>query len=89
MKFIFELLGGVGSRISSKRSVMIWFVLLYTYLILLNAHTGKSPSATFQEQLFELLCLSIVVVFGEGAFQIWKMIKGKDTTLPPPPADPK
>lgn len=87
--FIIELLGGAGSRISSKRSVMIWFVLLFTYLIVLNAYTGKSPSSEFRTELFQLTVLSIVLVFGEIALKIYQAIRGKNIDLPPASPDPQ
>lgn len=82
--FLLELLGGAGSKISSKRSVMVFFVTLFAFLIIVNTFTGKTPSDEFRGELFQLTVLSIVLVFGEFAYRVYQAIKGNKSELPPP-----
>lgn len=88
MKFIINMLSGERGP-SSKRSVMVWLLLLFTYVILNNLHTGKSLSPMYSEQLFELLIIAIASVFGEKIVSVLQRIRGKDTPTAPvkPEAD--
>lgn len=63
--------------ISSKRSVMIFFVLLFAFTLIYNMITGKAPAAVYQEQLFELVIIMVSLVFGEKVVDAMKSIKGK------------
>lgn len=64
MKHFIELLSGANG-ISSKRSVMVWFVLLFSFVLIFNMATGKAPNPTLLDQLNELTIISIAAVFGE------------------------
>jgi hypothetical protein len=86
--FFLSMLSGEDG-ISSKRSVMIFFVLLFSFNVLWNLFTGKAPAPIYQEQVFELVVICLGVVFGEG---ILKMItdlrntkKTTNTTIVSPP----
>jgi hypothetical protein len=86
--FFLSMLSGEDG-ISSKRSVMIFFVLLFSFNVLWNLFTGKAPAPIYQEQVFELVVICLGVVFGEG---ILKMItdlrntkKTTSTTIVSPP----
>jgi hypothetical protein len=75
--------------ISSKRSVMVFFVVLFAFSVLWNLFTGKAPAPIYQEQVFELVIICLGTVFGEG---ILKMIadlrntkKTTSTTIVSPP----
>jgi hypothetical protein len=80
-QFILEMLSS-RETISSKRSAMWWFIFVFTGLLIYNAITGKSPSESFQLQLFEVLITLILLVFGEKALKAWQVIKGKKVDLP-------
>jgi hypothetical protein len=64
MKFLIEMLSG-SKGISSKRSAMVWCILLFTFLIIVNVYTGKHPDATFMDDLRELNRLLVGAVVGE------------------------
>lgn len=69
---------GIGS---SKRGVMIFFVLLFAFTVIYNLVTGKAPSQIYQEQLFELVIITLALVFGEKVMDGIKSMKGgKQTT---------
>lgn len=62
--FIMAMLSGERGP-SSKRGVMVWLLLLFTFIIIVNLFTGKQPVAMYSEQLFELLLVAMGIVFGE------------------------
>lgn len=66
--------------ISSKRSVMVFFVLLFAFNVIYNIITGKAPAPIYQEQVFELVIICLGTVFGEKILQLWAQIKGQKTT---------
>ena len=66
------MLSGSDGLISSKRSVMFLFALLFVGLVISNHITGKNIDDTFKQQLFYLLIWLIAMVFSE---QIPEMIK--------------
>lgn len=43
---------------------------------------GKAPSESFQSQLFEVLSMLILLVFGERALAAYQAIKGRKIDLP-------
>jgi preprotein translocase subunit SecG len=88
--FIVELLGGIGSRISSRRTSMVFFILLFAFCLILNIFTGKEPSQQFHDELFHLTVLSLVLVFGDIVLKVLAFFKGKqiDPPTPPTPGDP-
>lgn len=86
--FFISMLSGEDG-ISSKRSVMVFFVVLFAFCVMWNLFTGKAPAAIYQEQVFELVIICLGTVFGEG---ILKMIadlrntkKTTSTTIVSPP----
>jgi hypothetical protein len=88
--FFIQMLSGKGGNISSKRTVMVFFVLLYAYCLLVNVHTGKSPSPTFLDQLFQLVCLTLIAVVGEQLLNVLALLRGQKvntivTTVTPEP----
>lgn len=89
MKFIFEMLTGEAGRLSSKRGVMVWLLLLFTFVLLYNLVTGKALSPTYSDQLFQLLCLALMTVFGEKWIAAYFALKGKKQDDPKPAEPPK
>jgi hypothetical protein len=87
MKFIFELLGGIGSRISSRRTVMVWFVLLFSFEIVLNIFTGLKPADELRMELFQVLIVSLVLVFGDIVIKVIEFLRGKKIDIPPTEPD--
>lgn len=86
--FFISMLSGEDG-ISSKRSIMVFFVVLFAFNVLWNLFTGKAPAPIYQEQVFELVIICLGTVFGE---QIVKMIadfrntkKTTSTTIVSPP----
>lgn len=62
---------------SSKRGAMLWFILLFTGEVVVNiSSAGKLHlTDTLQTQLFELVIVSMGIVFGEPfakAYEQWK-----------------
>jgi hypothetical protein len=82
MKFIFSMLTGESGRISSKRGVMMILLTAFLVVVFTNLYTGKQLAQTYSEQLFEVLCLSLVLVFGEKILPYIATLRGKKT----PPA---
>lgn len=79
INFFLSMFRGSGNGISSKRVVLVWFVLLFTYLIILNAHTGRHVSDSLQTMLDEALKLALIAVFGEPAIAALGRKKGSVT----------
>ena len=81
--FFLSMLRGSGTGISSKRVVLIWAVILFSYLLILNAHTGKHVSDSLQTMLDEFLKFALIAVFGEPAMDALNRKKGavKETSL--------
>jgi hypothetical protein len=90
--FLLELLGGIGSRISSRRTVMVWFVLLFSFEVVLNIFTGLKPTDELRMELFQVLIISLVLVFGDVVIKVLEFLRGKklNITAPsdPPPTPP-
>lgn len=82
MRFLIQMLTGEAGRVSSKRGVMVFFVLLYSFTLLYNMFTGKAPAPIYQEQLFELVIISLVAVFGEKVLSAIPAVRGKKNELP-------
>lgn len=68
--------------VSSKRNVMVWFVLLWSYMAVYNQITGKAPALIYQEQLFELTLISIAAVFGEKVINAYQNRKNPQQQIP-------
>lgn len=66
------LSSGMTGLASSKRGAMAWFILLFTSCVIVNLSTGGRVhlSDTLQDQLFELVIISIGTVFGEPAIKL-------------------
>lgn len=90
--FLLELLGGIGSRISSRRTVMVWFVLLFSFEVVLNIFTGLKPTDELRMELFQVLIVSLVLVFGDIVIKVLDFLRGKKlnitapSDLPPAPS---
>lgn len=87
MKFFINMLTGEAGRVSSKRGVMVWLLLLFTFVCIYNLVTGKSLNALYADQLFELLVITIITVFGEKWLTAW--FAAKTNKLQAPDAEPK
>lgn len=66
--------------ISSKRSVMVFFVLLFAFCVIYNLITGKAPAPTYQDQVFELVIICFVGVFGEKILEYLIQLRGQKKT---------
>lgn len=75
--------------ISSKRSTMVFFVLLFAFCVLWNLFTGKAPAPIYQEQVFEIVVICLGLVFGEGVLKtiadLRNTKKTTSTTIVSPP----
>lgn len=69
--------------ISSKRSVMVFFVLLFAFNVIYNLITGKAPAPIYQEQVFELVIICLGTVFGEKILETVHAMKKKPDSEPP------
>jgi hypothetical protein len=85
--FISMLSGDTG--ISSKRSVMVFFVVLFAFTVVYNLITGKAPAPIYQEQTFELVIICLGTVFGEKLLESLAAARGQKktttTTIVSPP----
>ena len=89
-QFIMAMLSGERGP-SSKRGVMLLLLLLFMFLVLFDTFTGKHPQELYSDQVFELLLVSLGVVFGEKfitAFTVTRTQKSttKTTVVAPPVA---
>lgn len=84
-----ELLGGIGSRISSRRTVMVWFVLLFSFEVILNIFTGLKATDELRMELFQVLIVSLVLVFGDIVVKVLSFLQGKKIDLPTPTDPPQ
>jgi hypothetical protein len=66
--------------ISSKRSVMVFFVALFAFCVLWNLFTGKHPDEIYMEQVFELVIICLGTVFGEKILEYLTQLKGQKKT---------
>ena len=71
---------------SSKRGLMYILLILFILQHQVDTWTGKHPSPNFSDQLFELLCLAIIVVFGEKFLPVLMQLRGKKPDEPTKPA---
>lgn len=78
--FIVSLLSGKDGGISSKRSVMVFLLLLFAFCVLWNLFTGKAPNALYQDQVFEAFLITLAAVLGDKALDVIPTIRGKKTT---------
>lgn len=86
--FLLELLGGIGSRISSRRTVMVWFVLLFSFEVILNIFTGLKATDELRMELYQVLIISLVLVFGDIVVKVMEFFKGKKIDITPPTDPP-
>lgn len=86
--FFVQMLSGADG-ISSKRSIMLFFVVLFAFCVLWNLFTGKAPASIYQEQVFELVIICLGTVFGERILQMIADLrntkKTTSTTIVSPP----
>lgn len=77
-KFI-KLMLGTNGEISSKRCMMVFFALLFSYAFLSNHITGLQVDETMKWQLFGLLIWIMSLVFGEKLPEIFTAWFGRKT----------
>lgn len=75
IRFIKQMLSGKDGVISSKRTVMFIFTLLFVGLTIANFVTGKNFDSTLKDQLFYLLVWCLSMVFGEQIADIFTIRK--------------
>lgn len=75
-----EMLSDGLGNISSKRSTMVWFVLLFTAIAVINITTGKKLDHDIQVELFQLVVISMGIVFGEPLIKLFALVRGQKTT---------
>lgn len=85
MRFFFEFFTGEAGRISSKRGAMVWVLLLFTAAVLHHMITGKVMTEMYFDHLFELLVITLGLVFGE---KILPFLRKGSVPGATPPADP-
>jgi hypothetical protein len=88
--FIISMLSGERGP-SSKRGVMVWLLLLFTFMVIVDMFTGKHPQATYSDQVFELLIIAMGIVFGEKFLTVFAAYRNqrsttKTTVVAPPDA---
>lgn len=74
-KFLKEMLSGSDGLISSKRTVMFIFTLLFVGVTIVNLSTGKNLDETLKNQLFYLVIWTLTMVFGEQITNLWNKDK--------------
>ena len=89
IKFIKSMLAGEDGAISSKRTVMFIFTLLFTGLVISNHITGKNFDETLKDQLFYLLVWCITMVFGEQIPDMIKAYKNRNAKPDEKPTEPQ
>ena len=71
---------------------MVWFVLLFSFEVVLNIFTGLKATDELRMELYQVLIISLVLVFGDIVVKVMEFFKGKkiDITPPidPPPTPP-
>lgn len=70
---------------------MVWLLLLFTFIVVIDQWTGKHPQQMYSEQLFELLLVSMGIVFGEKFVSVLSAARNqksttKTTVVAPPDA---
>lgn len=78
--FIVSMLTGKDGGISSKRSVMVFLLLLFAFCVLYNLFTGKAPNAGYQDQVFEALLITLAAVLGDKVLDVLPTIKSGRTS---------
>lgn len=78
--FLIEMLSSKGGGVSSKRTILVFFVLLFAFCVVYNMITGHAPDNLYKEQVFEALLVCIGAVFGERVVDILPTIRGKKST---------
>lgn len=74
---------------SSKRGAMLWCLGLFSAVLIVNLATGGRVKLdpTLQTQLFELVILTLALVFGEPFMKAIAAFKSRQLPgAPPPPA---
>ena len=77
--FIISMLSGERGP-SSKRGVMMWLLLMFTFVVIVNLFTGKQPDPMFSKQLHELLLVAMGIVFGEKFITTFNAIQNRKST---------
>lgn len=70
-------MAGPSGEISSKRSIMFMLVLVFLFCVIYNQQTGKNIDPDLKDQLYKLIGLTIILVFGDRAIKAWETVKGK------------
>jgi hypothetical protein len=77
--FIMAMLSGERGP-SSKRGVMVWLLLLFTFMVVVDLFTGKHPQSIYSDQVFELLLVAMGIVFGEKFITALTVARGQTST---------
>lgn len=73
------MMSGGGGGVSSKRNVLIWFVLLFTALVICSCF-GINASGFWQQKVVDITETALVLVFGEKALDFLLLLRGQKTT---------
>jgi hypothetical protein len=77
MNWFKELMAGPSGEASSKRGIMFLLVLTFLFCVVYNQQTGKNIDPDLKDQLYKLIGLTIILVFGDRAIRAWETVKGK------------
>jgi hypothetical protein len=77
MNWFKEMMAGPSGEVSSKRSIMFVLVFTFVFCVLYNQQTGKNIDPDLKDQLYKLIGLTIILVFGDRAIKAWETVKGK------------
>ena len=78
--FLSQLISGADNQASSKRAAFLFFVLLFSFVLLYNLFTGRQPAEIFSNQLFELVTFSMLAVMGDKFLDLYMEFKGRKVT---------
>jgi hypothetical protein len=77
MNWFKEMMAGPSGEVSSKRGIMFMLVLVFLFCVIYNQQTGKNIDPDLKDQLYKLIGLTIILVFGDRAISAWETVKGK------------
>jgi hypothetical protein len=89
-KVIVSMIRDAQGVASSKRGAMLWFIFMFSVVVAANLATGGKLKLdpTLQTQLFELVILSMALVFGEPFIKAWMLYRDRNKPAPPLPPAP-
>jgi hypothetical protein len=77
MNWFKDMMAGPSGEVSSKRTIMFILVFTFVFCVIYNQQTGKNLDAEFKDQLYKLIGLIVILVFGERAIKAWETVRGK------------